>query len=240
MELQEANATKDEFLARLAERTEELDRVNRELRVSEHATRQLAEELQESLSRERAAREAAENNEHRSLILSEASRILSSSLEVNRTLANLVRLAATSIGEFCAIHVVCDGHIERVDAAHADPSRQELIQPFKTFAPLASQSSGTLWNCMAELLPRKAREPDRARRSSSAFPFRIQDHAKLLYRRLPRRSMTVRRNGGAHDHAIPAPPPKTQPQITSTPVTEPLSKTKVCGRSPIEEHGKLC
>ncbi len=65
--------------------------------------------------------------EERLHFLSEASGILSSSLDYKTTLQNLARLAAPKIADWCAVDVVnSDGKIERVAVAHTDPNKVRL------------------------------------------------------------------------------------------------------------------
>jgi signal transduction histidine kinase len=77
--------------------------------------------------REEAARAEAETAARRAAFLSEVSVALSTSLDPRQTLERLARLAVPELADWCVIDLRReDGTLERVAAAHADPSRQPL------------------------------------------------------------------------------------------------------------------
>lgn len=80
------------------------------------------------LNREQAARMTAEMAQLRLSFLAEASRELARSLDYNRTLDSLARLAVPVLADWCMVDVMEeDGHIRRVALAHVDPPKEELL-----------------------------------------------------------------------------------------------------------------
>jgi PAS domain S-box-containing protein len=83
--------------------------------------RRRAEEAAQQLIREQAARAEAQAAERRSTLLSEASRLLSSTLRYEATLTSIARLAVSSMAEYCIIDLLeNDGGMRRIDVAHPD------------------------------------------------------------------------------------------------------------------------
>jgi len=68
--------------------------------------------------------------------LAEASAILSSSLDPQKTMQALARLAVPVFGDYCAVDVLlADGTFERVDLVTDDPARAEVAERLRRFAP---------------------------------------------------------------------------------------------------------
>ena len=76
---------------------------------------------------ERTARADAEEAGERMRFLAEASRVLSSTLDYEVTLADLGRLAVPEVADVCLLHLVEDGELRLVVAAHTRPDRGELL-----------------------------------------------------------------------------------------------------------------
>lgn len=76
---------------------------------------------------ERRARADAEEAGERMRFLAEASRVLSSTLDYEVTLAELGRLAVPEIADVCLVHLVEDGELRLVVAAHTRPERGDLL-----------------------------------------------------------------------------------------------------------------
>ncbi|HET7229111.1 MAG TPA: GAF domain-containing protein [Longimicrobium sp.] len=81
---------------------------------------------------EQQARAAADAASRRAAFLSEASRLLSASLNVEPTLAAIARAAVPELGDWCAVDVVADPDagawpptVRRVAIAHQDPAQVE-------------------------------------------------------------------------------------------------------------------
>jgi len=61
--------------------------------------------------------------------LSEASNVLGSSLDYERTLRSVGRLAVPTVADYCVVHVLDDaGHVDRIVLAHRDPEKEALAQ----------------------------------------------------------------------------------------------------------------
>lgn len=68
--------------------------------------------------------------------MSEASRVLSSSMDYRETLRRITRLAVPEIADWCAVDVLCErGPIERVAVHHADHGKLELAQQLQREYP---------------------------------------------------------------------------------------------------------
>ena len=72
-------------------------------------------ESAQHLAAEQAARSEAERGEHRAKLLAEVSRVLSSSLDVERTLTEVAGLVVPALGDWCAVHLITeDGSVKCV------------------------------------------------------------------------------------------------------------------------------
>jgi PAS domain S-box-containing protein len=72
--------------------------------------------------------EALEREKTHSQLLAEASAILSSSLDYEKTLASMARIAVPGIADWCAIDVQEDDHsIRRLAVQHADPAKVRFV-----------------------------------------------------------------------------------------------------------------
>ena len=85
-------------------------------------------------------RDRALELEARARFLAEASRILASSLDVDTTLATVVRLAVPLLGDWCLIDLAAEHGAEhdgarRLAAAHADPDRDAAARAFAQLGP---------------------------------------------------------------------------------------------------------
>lgn len=71
--------------------------------------------------------EALEKEKQRSQFLAEASRLLNSSLDYEKTLASVARVAVPQIADWCAIDLLQeDGILRRVAVHHIDPAKIEM------------------------------------------------------------------------------------------------------------------
>jgi PAS domain S-box-containing protein len=92
-------------------------------------TKRYERERAEIIERERAAKERAESAEAGQRFLSEATAILSSSLEYEETLERITGLAVPRLADWCSIDLVtADGKLRTVGLAHADPSKLEAAK----------------------------------------------------------------------------------------------------------------
>lgn len=94
----------------------------------------------QDITARRRAEEEAEAANLRQEFLSEASAILSESLEYQKTLDKLARLVASSIADLCSIDLVEDGQLRRVALAHADPKK---VQSFAAMEPMHRPKAGS-------------------------------------------------------------------------------------------------
>jgi PAS domain S-box-containing protein len=91
--------------------------------------------VQDITARKRAEQEA-EAAQRRLSFLAEASAILTSSLEYEKTLDNLARLVVTGLGDLCSIDMVDDGLVKRVALAHADRAKEKaFLRREPTYTP---------------------------------------------------------------------------------------------------------
>ena len=101
--------------------------VKREKKVRREA--EAARREAEAARREAAAaRGEAEAARSRLAFLSEASRVLGSSLDYETTLGNLARLVVPQLGDFCVVDLAEEGEIRRVAVADINPQREELVR----------------------------------------------------------------------------------------------------------------
>jgi signal transduction histidine kinase len=89
--------------------------------------RKRAEQAARRLIQEQSARSSAEHIARRSRFLAGASTVLTESLNFATTLAALPRLCVSAIADWAIVYNVEDGEVRRLDAAHADPSKVELV-----------------------------------------------------------------------------------------------------------------
>jgi PAS domain S-box-containing protein len=83
-----------------------------------------ARERERLLEQERRARDAAEVANERLGFLSEASRLLASSLDYAATLRSVARAAVPRLADWCAIDLITDGRtVERLAVEHIDPEK---------------------------------------------------------------------------------------------------------------------
>jgi signal transduction histidine kinase/DNA-binding response OmpR family regulator len=80
-------------------------------------------------SRQRQAREAAEQSQRRATFLAEASRVLSSSFDTSTTLSQLARLAVPELADLCIVDVLdANGAYHQAGAAHVDAAKEGMIR----------------------------------------------------------------------------------------------------------------
>jgi serine phosphatase RsbU (regulator of sigma subunit) len=98
-----------------------------------------------------AAGEAAGAGRRRLAFLAEANDILSSSLDVDRTLGAVARLAVPGLADWCAIHTYNpDGSELRYEVAHADPKKTDEIRDLaRMYPPDLSDRSAALTRVLA-------------------------------------------------------------------------------------------
>jgi signal transduction histidine kinase len=109
---------------------EAMDHVGLQLgRVVERAR---AEAAAIRLTREQAARAAAEEVGRRNAFLAQASELLHSSLDYESTLRSLARLIVPELADWCFVDLAEEGdRYRRLAAAHADPAGERLSPAFE-------------------------------------------------------------------------------------------------------------
>jgi PAS domain S-box-containing protein len=89
--------------------------------------------------------------------LSEASRVLATTLDYGHTLRTVAHLAVPEVADWCAVDVVAGDGVERVAVAHVDPARVELAREVQRRYPSDPKSEqgvyGVLRRGVAELYP---------------------------------------------------------------------------------------
>ena len=126
--------------------------------------------------------------------LAEASRVLAASLDYERTLSAVARLAVPEIADWCAVDLAVGDDVERVAVAHVDPARVALARELERRYPADPQSDqgvrGVLSRGAAELYPeiddellaQAARDPEHLEllrsvgmRSAMVVPMTVRD-----------------------------------------------------------------
>jgi signal transduction histidine kinase len=111
-------------------RAEELGQQTAELEMQRREAQALAEELEASnveleatTDDAKRARDAAVAGEARLRLVDEASRVLTSSLDYETTVAAVARLAVPDFADWCGVDLIEDGEIKRLAVAHVDPEK---------------------------------------------------------------------------------------------------------------------
>jgi PAS domain S-box-containing protein len=112
--------------------------ISEQKRVEQQRAEALRLEQEARLITERAARRAS--------FLAEAQSVLSSTLDYETTLRNLVRLTVPDVADWCAIDMVApDGSLRRLARAHIDPAKERLADEIeRRYPPEPSPDRGTL------------------------------------------------------------------------------------------------
>ena len=112
-------------------------------RLGGFIVRRVAEEERLSLlEAERAARESAERAQARLSFLSEASSVLSESLDLDVTLDRVASLAVPALGDWCVIHLVDRDQVPVAAVAHADESKVSLLRLAHERYPVRLDAAG--------------------------------------------------------------------------------------------------
>jgi PAS domain S-box-containing protein len=91
--------------------------------------RKRVEQQREQFIRAEAARTAAEASERRSAFLAEAGSMLAATLDYERTLINISRLAIPTFADWCFVYLALEGkEISSALIAHVDPEKEHLAQ----------------------------------------------------------------------------------------------------------------
>ncbi len=113
-----------------------------ERRLAEQAEREREERL---LANEKAAREAAQQAEGRASFLAQASRVLSSSLDHESTLADLARLSVPLLADWCVVRVIDGrGGVRTAAAEHVVPALVPRVEDLASLARGGLPSAGAI------------------------------------------------------------------------------------------------
>jgi len=104
------------------------------------ARRRAEEQRAELLAKEREARAEAEEANERLGFLAEASMLLATSLDYQRTLAELVRLSVPRLADWCAVELMEGGVLKQIEVAHVDPTRVALAEEYRRRFPTPPDS----------------------------------------------------------------------------------------------------
>src|SRR5204862_6599086 len=97
------------------------------LRGNDVTERKRNEHQREQLIRGDAARLEAESAQRRSAFLAEAGTMLASTLDYEKTLINISRLAIPTFAEWCFVYLALQGQeISSALVAHYDPAKEHL------------------------------------------------------------------------------------------------------------------
>ncbi len=97
--------------------------------------RQTEARIRESEEAERTARGLADASVNRQAFLSEASAILSSSLDYEVTMASLANLCVPFLADWCAVDVLDDSGVRRVAVVHSDSAKLEFADQLRQRYP---------------------------------------------------------------------------------------------------------
>jgi PAS domain S-box-containing protein len=81
-------------------------------------------------------------------LLSESSRVLAASFNIQSTLATVASLVASWFRGYCLIDLLDESGLGRVAVAHVDPGKQPLMEALRSFAPGENRRSN-LWKALA-------------------------------------------------------------------------------------------
>ena len=97
--------------------------------------RQIEQEREELLARERAAHEQAEGARRRIAFLAEASLVLAAGLDYEQTLERIAQLAAPAIADWCTVTVLNEDGASSWSVAHESPERAEALRALQRLHP---------------------------------------------------------------------------------------------------------
>ncbi|HEY9799270.1 MAG TPA: ATP-binding protein, partial [Leptolyngbyaceae cyanobacterium] len=146
--------------------------------------------------------------------LSEASKVLASSLDYQTTLERVAQLAVPELADWCTVHIVADdGNIEQIAVAHVDPDKLVWAEQIRHKYPLnPNEPRGTAYTLRTgesdllpdipdELLVQAARDPEHLEilrqvgfKSAMTVPLRTQTQILGVI------SFTSAESGQRYDH----------------------------------------
>ena len=86
------------------------------------------------------AQKQAEERQH---FLAEVDRVLATELDYAERIATLARVSVPVLADYCVVDLVeADGEVRRVEAAHTDPEKQDLVRRLIQYPPIEFRSAG--------------------------------------------------------------------------------------------------
>jgi PAS domain S-box-containing protein len=120
--------------------------------VRDVSERREAEEERIERMRERVAHEHAATSHRRLAVLAEASRLLDASLDYERTLQEVARVAVRTLADWCIVHLLeADGVIRWLALAHGDPAKEALARELQERYPATEGVARVLRTGVPEL-----------------------------------------------------------------------------------------
>jgi PAS domain S-box-containing protein len=142
--------------------------------VRDISDRLQAEEEHIERVREHIAREESVAAERRLQVLAEASRLLDASLDYERTLQEVARVAARTLADWCIVHLVePDGSIRWLAVAHGDPAKEALARELQERYPATGGVTRVLRTGVSEVYTSEQSDSDRAARAHDARHLRM-------------------------------------------------------------------
>jgi len=108
-------------------------------------------------------------------LLSECSRVLASSFDLESTLGTVASMVASWFGGYCIVDLLGETGLQRVATAHVDPDRQPLIDEMRAYAPGDDRRS-PLWGVLAS---RRTELCNSISEQSIGFGVQSEHHAEL-------------------------------------------------------------
>src|SRR4051794_10848384 len=118
--------------------------------------------------------------------LARASGVLAGSLDYERTLAEVARLAVPDVADWCAVDIVePDGSLRQVTSVHADPEQEALLLELRRrYREEKGAAAGATYAIMSG-------EPTLARDTTGAAEIALNDEEAETYRRLGPKSYMI-------------------------------------------------
>ena len=137
--------------------------------VRDISDRHQAEEERIERVREQVAREESAAAQRRLEMLAEASRLLDASLDYEKTLQEVARVAVRTLADWCAVHLVePDGSMRWLAVAHGDPAKEALARDLQQRYPATGGVTRVLRSGVSEVYTSEQSDSDRAARARDA------------------------------------------------------------------------
>jgi Signal transduction histidine kinase len=121
--MRQSRRTAEERAAKLESQTGELEMRRREAEALAAELEDSNLELETTIADAKRARDTALASEERLRLVDQASRVLTSSLDYETTVAALAKLAVPDFADWCRVDMLVDGEVKRLAVAHVDPEK---------------------------------------------------------------------------------------------------------------------